>query len=269
MTPTAVRRERSLRLAAEQKLRELMSAAEEAAVALVSEKKLVLAAEKRARAAEAKLEKAVDLGGRASAHCAETRCGEEDPENAPKPVDTSHLAGKALAVAEQLKEQLKAAEERAAAAEEAIKTQAKEIKAKYKAKAEKAAEECREAVAEAEAKLKRAEATIREVEARCREEVEAAEERRARTCSLPLPPNTGPLGEPLQVIPQGGNENQDTYTAPRTTPLKRMRLRRESPASRPTILPGRPPPHPRRRISRVRRTESAPGVSRQPCKSCG
>ena len=36
--------------------------------------------------------------------------------------------------------------------------------------------------------------------------------KRARTCSLPLPPNTGPLRRPLQVIPQGGNENQDTYT---------------------------------------------------------
>ena len=211
MTPAAVRRERSLRLAAEQKLRELMSAAEEAAVALVSEKKLVLAAEKRAKAAEAKLEKALDLGGELQ-HTAQRLATEKKTlENAPKPVDTSHLAGKALAVAEQLKEQLKAAEERAAEAEEAIKTQAKEIKAKYKAKAEKAAEECREAVAEAEAKVKRAEATIREVEAKCREEVEAAEER-ARTCSLPLPPNTGPLGEPLQVIPQGGNENQDTYT---------------------------------------------------------
>ena len=213
VTPAAVRRERSLRLAAEQKLRDLMSAAEEAAVALVSEKQLALAAEKRAKEAEAKLEKALDLGGELR-HTAQRLAAEKKTlENAPKPVDTSHLAGKALAVAEQLKEQLRQAEERAAAAEEAMKVQAKEIKAKYKAKAEKAAEECREAVAEAEAKVKKAEARAREVEARCKEEVEEAQEeaRNARPL-LPLPPNTGPLGEPLTVIPQGGNENQDTYS---------------------------------------------------------
>ena len=88
----AVRRERSLRLAAEQKLRELMSAAEEAAVALVSEKKLVLAAEKRAKAAEAKLEKAVDLGGELQ-HTAQRLATEKKTlENAPKPV--RHVASR-------------------------------------------------------------------------------------------------------------------------------------------------------------------------------
>ena len=76
MTPAAVRRERSLpRRRA--KLRELMSAAEEAAVALVSRKSSFWL-RRSACAAEAKLERRWTLG-RASAHCAETRCGEEDP----------------------------------------------------------------------------------------------------------------------------------------------------------------------------------------------
>ena len=67
---------------------------------------------------------------------------------------------------------------------------------------------------------------------------------KGKDCSCPCPKYGSSWRAPWSQVE---TRTRTPILAPRTTPLKRMRLRRESPASRPTILPGHHPG----RISRV------------------